>query len=93
MGNETVEQLAPTLRFIGDLLDEQTADYIFQGRFRFRIADDWAVVVSSDFPGRLRLRACHASGRGRTLWCATADRARLKGLVLAARDEALSLTA
>ncbi len=88
-----LRELARELRFIGALLDERDATYVWDGRFRFDLADGWYLVVSADFPGRLRLDACHHSGRSGSLWCIAADRSRLRDLVLAAKNEAVALVA
>lgn len=84
----TNRELARALRLIGHLLDEREADYCFEGRFRFRLSDDWSLVVSTDDAGRFRLEACLRSRVRCTLWTLAADTARLEALVLAARREA-----
>jgi hypothetical protein len=88
-----LRELAQTLRFVGALLDADHADYVFDGRFRFELADGWSLIVSSDSAERLRLDAYHRSGVRGSLWCIAADRDRLKALVLAAKEEAIALVA
>jgi hypothetical protein len=86
-----IRELAETLRFVGSLLNTTETMYCFDGRFRFELAGDWSLVVSSDLPGRIRLEACNR-GRVRVcFWCAVEDRSRLESLVLAARREAFAI--
>lgn len=89
----TISETASALKFIGRLLDAGSADYCFDGRFRFQLGGDWSILISADDAGRFRLDACYRSRVRATMWCAAADRARLRALVLAAKIEALALTA
>ena len=81
------------LKFVAQLLGVTEADYCLQGRFRFQIGGGWSLAISADDAGRFRLDACHRSRARATMWCLAADRTRLRALVLAARDEAIALTA
>jgi hypothetical protein len=89
----TTAEIISALRFVGATLDAPRAEYCFEGRFRFRLDNDWSIVLSADDAGRFRLDACYRSRARATMWTASADRARLKALVLAARDEAAVLIA
>lgn len=89
----TTAETVSTLKLAGHLLGATEAAYCFEGRFRFELGGEWSIVISPDDAGRFRLDACHRSRPRATMWCAAADRARLRALVLAARDEALALTA
>lgn len=86
-------EIVSTIKFVGELLDTRKVEYCFEGRFRFRLDNHWSIMLSPDTAGRFRLDACHSSGRSRSMWTASADRGRLRALVLAARDEAAVLIA
>ncbi len=92
MRPSTIE-LAHALRQIGTLLGADRADYRFEGRFSFGLADGWSLVISADDAGRFRLEACRASRVRATLWCRVGDWARLESLVLSAQQEAAALAA
>lgn len=89
----SLRTFARTLRLIGRLLDAPTADYCFEGRFRFRLSGDWSLVVSADDAARFKFEACYRSRVVARMWCLAEDRARLEAIVLAARDEAATLAA
>lgn len=89
----SLHRLASALVLIGQLLDAERAEYCFEGRFRFRLSEDWSLVISADDAGRFRLDACLRSRVRCTLWCLADDRPRLAGLVLSARQEAAALAA
>lgn len=89
----TIRALASAIWLIGQLLDVDHADYCFEGRFSFALADEWSLVISADDAGRFRLDACHRSRVRATIWCLAEDRARLTDLVLGIRQEAAALAA
>lgn len=88
-----IRQLVAALVLIGSLLDEPTADYCFEGRFRFQLGGDWSLVISADDAGRFKLDACNRSRVRATMWTLADDLERLEALVLSARDEAIALSA
>lgn len=88
-----ITQLAAALPKIGRLLDCEEADYCFEGRFAFPLADEWSFVISPDDAGRFRLEVCHRSIVIATMWCLAEDRPRLEELVLSARRETALLAA
>lgn len=89
----TLRELVPVLRQVAVLLDARSAEYVYEGRFRFELEGDWSLLISSDGPGRLRLDACYRSRRGSSLWCFADDRCRLAALVMAAQQETAALAA
>jgi hypothetical protein len=89
----TATQLISAVRRAAILLGVGRATYCFEGRFRLPLAGDWALLISSDDAGRLRLEAC-LSGRVRaTMWCLASDRERFAELVGAVSEEAAALVA
>lgn len=89
----TMIQLARALRLVARLLDQPTADYCFEGRFRFRLSEDWSLVISADDAARIKLSACFRSRVRATMWTFADDPERLSALVLAASREAATLAA
>jgi hypothetical protein len=89
----SLRQLANALGRVVTRLETPTADYCFEGRFRFALDNGWSLVLSPDDAGRFRLDACLRSRVRATMWCAADDHERLDALVLAARDEAAALVA
>lgn len=89
----SIHKLVRALHLIGRLLDVAEADYCFEGRFAFPLAEDWSLLISADGAGRFRLDACHRSRVVATMWCLAEDLDRLEDLVLGARHEAAVLAA
>lgn len=93
MTTPTTGQMVAALRLTADLLGEHEAAHCFGNRFLFPLDAGWSLAISADDAGRFRLEACYRSRIRATMWCRATDQRRLKALVLAARDEALALTA
>lgn len=93
MNRPTITELIHALRIVAEATGACTVTYCFEGRFRFRLAGGWALVVSTDDAGRFRLDAC-VSGRTRaSMWSLAGDDARLAELASAAQREAAALAA
>lgn len=84
------KRLLETLRFVGSLLDA-TAAGVYEGRFYFPLDGRWSVAISPDSAGRFRVDVCTGVRTRATMWVRAGDTDRLADLVLAARDEVLTL--
>jgi hypothetical protein len=84
--------LIALLRHVGALLGTGVA-YVHDGRFYFPLDSRWAIAISPDSAGRLRVDVCTGARIRATMWTQAWDRDRLADLVLSAKAEALALTA
>lgn len=89
----SIREIIEALRVVGIALGIDRADYVFEGRFRLRLTDDWSLQLSPEDAGRIRCAACFRGRERVTMWARSADHARLVALARSAQSEALALAA
>ena len=83
--------MIPALKLVAEAVGVESADYCFEGRFRFDLGDGWSLVVSQDSCDRLRLDVHRSVRRVASMWCLARDRARLTAVAASASREVMAL--
>jgi hypothetical protein len=89
----TLREMFAATRVAATAVGAPRADYVFDGRFRVRIASGWSLLLSPEDAGRIRVSACLNDREVARMWCRSDDFARLVALARSAQSEALALVA
>jgi len=92
MRKATVRQLVRAVKIAAETLGSDQATYIFDGRISIPLTGGWALTLSPDDAGRLRLEACLSGRVVATMWCLDHDDDRLRALARSIETETAALT-